>query len=161
MPQIIPYLWFNGEAEEAANFYVSTFKNSKIDNVSRYSESGPGPAGSAMVVEFQLDGQDLMALNGGERGKVDGMPPVSLFVSCKTQSEVDALWDKLAEGGQIQQCGWLVDKFGVPWNIVPEGLGELLGSDDRERSQRAMRAMLQMEKLDINELRRAYEGVTA
>jgi len=158
MSQIIPFLWFENKAEEATNLYVSIFKNSKIDNISRYGDAGPGPSGSVMTVEFQLEGQEFMALNGGEPSSSQGLSPIALFVSCETQDEVDALWDKLAEGGQKLQCGWLRDKYGIPWNIVPKGLGELLGSDDTERQQRAMKAMLQMEKLDINELRRAYEG---
>ncbi|MBV8340576.1 MAG: VOC family protein [Candidatus Eremiobacteraeota bacterium] len=161
MPQITPFLWFENKAEEAAKFYVSLFKNSKIQNISYYSDAGPGPAGTAMVVEFALDGQDFMALNGGPTGSVEGQPPISLFVSCETQDEVDKLWDKLGEGGRTLQCGWLVDKYGFTWNIVPQGLADLLGSDDAERQQRAMKAMLQMEKLDINELRRAYDGVGA
>jgi predicted 3-demethylubiquinone-9 3-methyltransferase (glyoxalase superfamily) len=161
MAEITPFLWFEDKAEEAARFYVSLFKNSKIDNISHYGDAGPRPAGTAMVVEFQLDGQDFMALNGGPAGELEGQPPISLFVSCETQDEVDQLWDKLGEGGRTLQCGWLVDKYGFTWNIVPKGLSELLGSDDAERQQRAMKAMLQMEKLDINELRRAYEGVPA
>jgi predicted 3-demethylubiquinone-9 3-methyltransferase (glyoxalase superfamily) len=159
MPQIMPFLWFATEAEDAVKFYVSTIKNSKIENVSRYTDAGPGPTGSAMTVEFTLDGQDMMALNGGEPASSPGQPPISLLANCDTQDEVDALWDKLSEGGRKLPCGWLVDKFGIAWNIVPKGIGELLGSADVERQQRAMKAMLQMEKLDINELRRAYEGV--
>ncbi|MBV8670315.1 MAG: VOC family protein, partial [Candidatus Eremiobacteraeota bacterium] len=129
MPQITPFLWFENKAEEAAKFYVSLFKNSKIQNISYYSDAGPGPAGTAMVVEFALDGQDFMALNGGPTGSVEGQPPISLFVSCETQDEVDKLWDKLGEGGRTLQCGWLVDKYGFTWNIVPQGLADLLGSD--------------------------------
>ena len=158
MSSITPFLWFQDQAEEAVNYYTSLFKDSTIENVTRYSEAGPGPAGSVMTIEFQLLGRDYMALNGGQPS-VAGIAPIALFVSCETQAEVDELWEKLAAGGKILQCGWLVDKFGISWNIVPQGLVELLGSDDRERQQRAMKAMLQMEKLDINELRRAYEGV--
>jgi predicted 3-demethylubiquinone-9 3-methyltransferase (glyoxalase superfamily) len=161
MSQIIPYLWFNDEAEEAAQFYVSVFRDAKIDNINRYGDAGPLPSGTAMVVQFQVYGQDLMALNGGSPGAAEGQPPVSLFVSCETQAEVDTLWDKLSSGGRKLPCGWLVDKYGISWNIVPEGLGDLLGSDDTEKQQRAMKAMLQMEKLDINELRKAYEGVAS
>lgn len=157
MSQIIPFLWFENQAEEAVNFYVSIFKNSRIDDVSRYGAAGPGPEGLAMVVEFQLNGQDFMALNGMVPTGSEGQAPIALFVSCDTQDEVDELWDKLSAGGAKIQCGWLKDKYGIPWNIVPQGLGELLGSDDRIRAQRAMQAMLKMEKLDINELRRAYE----
>ncbi len=159
MSQIIPFLWFASQAEEAANFYVSVFKNSRIDNISRYGEAGPGPEGSAMVVEFQLNGQDFMALNGSVPSGSEGQAPIALFVSCDTQDEVDVLWDELSAGGAKLQCGWLKDKYGIPWNIVPQGLGELLGSDDRDGAQRAMQTMLEMEKLDINELRRAYAGV--
>ncbi len=161
MSRIIPFLWFDGNAEEAVKFYVSIFKNSRIDNISYYGDAGPGPAGSVMVVEFQLEGQDFMALNGGELAGSQGQPPISLFVSCETQDEVDILWDRLAQGGETLPCGWLKDKYGFSWNIVPQGLIEILGSDDKERQQRAMKAMLQMQKLDINELRRAYEGVPA
>lgn len=161
--QIIPFLWFNGDAEEAVNFYVSLFKNSKIENTSRYGEAGPLPASTVMTIEFQLDGQDMMALNGGDTGeKIPGGPypgAVALFVSCQTQADVDALWEGLKEGGETLRCGWIRDRFGVVWNIVPQGLGELMGSSDRERANRAMQAMLQMDKLDINELRRAYESV--
>jgi len=158
MSQIIPFLWFEDQAEEAASYYVSIFKDSKIDNISRYGDAGPLPSGLAMVVEFQLEGQDFMAINGGSSGKAAGQERVALFISCKTQHDVDTYWDKLAEGGEKLPCGWLRDKYGISWNVVPEGLGELLGSDDAERQQRAMKAMLQMEKLDINELRRAYDG---
>ncbi len=160
MSQIIPFLWFENQAEEAANFYVSVFQNARIDNISRYGEAGPGPEGLAMVVEFQVNGQDVMALNSRVPANSEGPAPIAMFVSCDTQDEVDALWDKLSAGGAKQQCGWLKDKYGIPWNIVPRGLGDLLGSDDRERAQRAMRTMLEMEKLDINELRRAYDGAT-
>ncbi len=158
MSQIIPYLWFESQAEEAANFYVSVFKNSRIENISRYGEAGPGAEGSAMVVEFQLNGQDFMALNGTVPAGSQGQAPIAMFVSCDTQDEVDALWDKLSAGGLRLPCGWLKDKYGIPWNIVPQGIGELLGSDDRDRARRAMQTMLAMEKLDINELRRAYDG---
>jgi predicted 3-demethylubiquinone-9 3-methyltransferase (glyoxalase superfamily) len=161
MSQIIPYLWFEHQAEEAVNFYVSVFKNSHIDNSSRYGEAGPGPEGLAMVVEFQLNGQDFMALNGTVPAGSEGQAPIAMFVSCDTQDEVDTLWDELSAGGAKLQCGWLKDKYGIPWNVVPQGLGELLGSDDRERAQRAMQAMLAMQKIDINELRRAYDGAAA
>jgi predicted 3-demethylubiquinone-9 3-methyltransferase (glyoxalase superfamily) len=164
MQRITPLLWFEGLAEEAAQFYVSIFKDSKIDNVSRYEEGGPGKPGSAMMVEFTLQGQDFMALNGGgTQGDRDGAPAmprgsIALFITCETQAEVDRLWDALGDGGEMIQCGWLKDKYGFAWNIVPQGLAELLGSPDREKAQRAMQAMLQMKKLDINELRRAFEG---
>jgi len=158
---ITPFLWFARRAEEAATFYTSIFDNGKITNVSRYGDAGPGPAGSAMVVEFELGGQEFMALNGGEgetppSGPFEGS--IALFASCPTQDAVDGLWEKLGEGAVFLQCGWLRDKFGVVWNVVPEGLSELLGGPDPEKSQRAMQAMLSMTKLDINEMRRAYEG---
>lgn len=161
MPEITPLLWFNGEAEEAAKFYAAIFGDSKVENVSRYGEAGPGEPGSAMMVDFKLAGQDFMALNGGNTDDGDGgarnmrRGAVALFVSCETQAEVDRIWDRLADGGEIVQCGWLTDRYGVVWNIVPAGLGELLGNPDREKAERAMRAMLKMKKLDINELRRA------
>jgi len=162
MQKIVPFLWFNNQAEQAANFYVSVFKNSKITDVSHYGEAGPMPAGTAMVVEFELEGQEFMALNGGETGTPPAGPyqgSIALYVNCETQAEVDRLWDTLSEGGQKIQCGWLTDKYGVTWNIVPAGIGDYIAGDDPEKSQRAMRAMMQMEKLDIDELRRAYEGV--
>jgi predicted 3-demethylubiquinone-9 3-methyltransferase (glyoxalase superfamily) len=163
MQKIAPLLWFGGLAEEAAQFYVSIFKDSKIDNVSRYEEGGPGEPGSAMMVEFTLQGQDFMALNGGSQGQADDAPTMSrgsiaLFITCETQAEVDRLWDSLGEGGEILQCGWLKDKYGFTWNIVPQGLAELLGAPDRTKAQRALHAMLAMKKLDINALRRAFDG---
>ena len=161
MQKITPFLWFNDQAEEAANYYVSIFKNSKIDNVSRYSEAGPGPEGAAMVVEFQLEGQEFMALNGfGDSAKAQDLQvgSVALYVDCETQAEVDHLWDKLAEGGEKLPCGWVRDKYGFAWNIVPAGLTDVIGGPDPEKAQRAMQAMLQMQKLDIDELRRAYAG---
>ncbi len=160
MQKIVPFLWFNSEAEEGAKYYVSIFKNSKIDNVSRYGEAGPGPEGAAMVVEFQLDGQDFMALNGFQPpAAASGPAGIALFVNCETQDEVDRLWDKLSEGGEKLPCGWLRDRYGFSWNIVPVGLSDYIGGPDPVKAQRAMQAMLQMEKLDINALRRAYEGV--
>jgi predicted 3-demethylubiquinone-9 3-methyltransferase (glyoxalase superfamily) len=160
--KIIPFLWFNGNAEEAVNFYVSIFKQSKITNVSRYGEAGPGEPGAAMVVEFELEGQDFMAINGGDAEQNPGGPypgSVALYVDCETQADVDRVYDALSHGGRELQCGWVSDKYGVTWNIVPSGLQKYIGGDDPERSQRAMQAMLQMQKLDINELKRAYEGV--
>ena len=157
MQKIVPFLAFDDKAEEAVNFYVSIFKNSKIENISRYGDSGPGPSGSAMVVEFQLEGQPFMALNGLEPSTA-GPAPIALYVDCETQAEVDRLWDKLSEGGEFLGCGWVKDKYGFSWNVVPSGLVELLGSDDPVKSQRAMKAMLEMEKLDIDELRAAYNG---
>jgi predicted 3-demethylubiquinone-9 3-methyltransferase (glyoxalase superfamily) len=157
MQKIVPFLWFDDKAEEAANFYVSIFKTSRIQNVSRYGDAGPGPSGSAMVVEFELEGQDFMALNGGDSSQMSGSA-IALFVNCETQAEVDRLWEKLSEGGEKLQCGWLKDKYGFSWNIVPIGLSDLIGGPDPVKSQRAMKAMLQMEKLDIDELRRAYNA---
>jgi predicted 3-demethylubiquinone-9 3-methyltransferase (glyoxalase superfamily) len=160
--KIIPFLWFNGNAEEAVNFYTGIFKNSKVTSVSRYSEAGPGPAGSAMVVEFQLEGQDFMAINGGEAEQNPGGPypgAVALYVDCETQADVNRVYDALAAGGRELQCGWVSDKYGVVWNIVPSGLKDYIGGEDPEKAQRAMQAMLQMQKLDIDELKRAYEGV--
>ncbi len=163
MPSITPFLWFEGDAEEAANFYVSVFKNSKITDVSRYGEAGPGPAGSVMTVEFELDGQPFMAINApsGDPAVPSGsfsQGKIALFTSCETQAELDALWDKLSDGGKQLPCGWVADRYGFSWNIVPQGLRDVLGGDDPERAQRAMHAMLQMSKLDINELRRAYNA---
>jgi len=155
MQKIVPFLWFENKAEEAADFYVSIFKDARIENVSRYGDAGPLPSGTVMVVEFQLEGQEFMALNGGQ--PAEPSQAIALFVNCETQSEVDRLWDKLSEGGEKLQCGWLRDKYGFSWNIVPAGLSELLGSGDRPKAQNAMKAMLQMEKLDIDALRRAYE----
>lgn len=160
MQQIIPFIWFDGQAEEAVDFYVSLFKNSKIERVSRYGEAGPLPAGTVMTIEFTLDGQDVMALNGGPGEAPHGPYPgaVALFVSCETQADVDALWDGLKAGGETLRCGWVKDRFGVVWNIVPVGLGDYVGGPDPQGAQRAMQAMLQMDKLDIDELRRAYES---
>ena len=163
MPSITPFLWFTGQAEEAADFYVSIFKNSKITDVSRYGEAGPGPAGSVMTIEFELDGQPFMAINapsGDERVPSDNFSQgkIALFVSCKTQAELDELWGKLSQGGKELPCGWVADRYGFAWNLVPEGLRDVLGGNDEERSQRAMRAMLQMGKLDIDELRRVYNA---
>jgi predicted 3-demethylubiquinone-9 3-methyltransferase (glyoxalase superfamily) len=160
---ITPFLWFDGQAEEAVNFYISIFKNSKIDKITHYGDAGPGETGSVMSIEFQLEGQDFMALNGGPTGTDPVYGPfqgaIALFVDCETQADVDALWNKLSEGGKKAQCGWLTDRYGFTWNIVPAGLGDVLRGDDPEGSERAFKAMLQMEKLDIDELRRAYEGV--
>jgi predicted 3-demethylubiquinone-9 3-methyltransferase (glyoxalase superfamily) len=148
-------LWFDNQAEEAANFYTSIFNNSKILNVSRYGEEGPGEKGSVMTVTFQLEGQEFTALNGGP--VFNFTPAISFFVNCETQNEVDHFWEKLSEGGEKGQCGWLEDKFGVSWQIVPMVLMELMQDKDAERSRRVTQAMLKMGKLDITELRRAYE----
>lgn len=156
MSKIKPCLWFDNQAEEAANFYVSIFPDSKIAELSRYGEAGPGPAGSVMVVNFELSGQEFMALNGGPAFKFS--EAISMYVDCKTQDELDLLWEKLLEGGQPHQCGWLKDKYGLSWQIVPSALGELMSDPDPDKSKRVMESMLQMVKLDIGELQRAYQG---
>jgi len=156
MQKITTFLWFDDQAEEAANLYTSIFKNSKIMGVSRYGEAGPGPAGQVMTVNFQIEGQEFTALNGGPEFKFT--EAISLVVNCETQAEVDHYWEKLSAGGEESQCGWLKDKFGLSWQIVPTALGELLGGPDPVKAQRAMQAMLQMRKLDIAALQRAYEG---
>src|SRR5467141_1655581 len=151
--KITTFLWFDGKAEEAANHYVSIFKNSKILGVARYGDAGPGPKGSVMTVQFQLEGRGFIALNGGPQFKFT--EAISLLVNCETQKEVDELWSKLSAGGEEGPCGWLKDKFGLSWQIVPVALPELLGDPDREKAQRALAAMLKMQKIDIAELERA------
>jgi len=155
MQRITPFLWFNNQAEEAMNFYASIFKNSKAVSISRYGDAGPGPEGSVMVAKFQLDGQDFMALNGGPTFTFS--PAISFVVNCKTQEEVDEYWEKLSEGGQTNQCGWLTDKYGVSWQVVPTILGELVSDKDPEKSNRVMQAVLKMTKLDIKALKAAAE----
>jgi predicted 3-demethylubiquinone-9 3-methyltransferase (glyoxalase superfamily) len=155
MQKITPFLWFDDKAEEAMNFYVSIFKNSKRGRISRYGEAGPGPKGTVMVATFQLEGQDFIALNGGPHFKFT--EAVSFVVNCETQDEVDAFWEKLSEGGEKGQCGWLKDKYGLSWQIVPTVLGELMSGPDPEKSKRVMQAMLQMTKIDIKGLKQAYE----
>jgi predicted 3-demethylubiquinone-9 3-methyltransferase (glyoxalase superfamily) len=154
--KITPFLWFNDQAEEAMNFYVSIFRNSKVGRVSRYGDAGPGKSGSVMSATFQLEGQEFHALNGGPQYPFT--PAISLFVSCETQEEVDTLWDTLSAGGAPQQCGWLQDRFGLSWQIIPTVLGQLLGDPDPGRARRAMQAMLQMKKIDIAALKRAADG---
>ena len=156
MQKITPFLWYDGRAEEAANFYTSIFQNSKIVSTTRYGDAGPGPKGSVMSVIFQLEGQDFYALNGGPMFQFT--PAISFFVNCQTQAEVDELWEKLSAGGRKDRCGWLQDKFGVSWQIIPRHLSEMLADKDPKKSQRVMQAMLQMEKLDIEGLKRAYDG---
>lgn len=157
MQKITPFLWYDNQAEEAAKFYTSIFKNSKMGTVRRYGEAGPGPKGSAMTVEFQIEGQDFVALNGGPHYQFT--PAISLFVKCETQAEVDDLWEKLLSGGgKPNRCGWLQDKFGVSWQVIPTALGKLMGDPDPQKSGRVVRAMLQMEKISIEGLKRAYEG---
>jgi predicted 3-demethylubiquinone-9 3-methyltransferase (glyoxalase superfamily) len=155
MQKITPFLWFDGKAEEAMNFYVSIFKNSKVGQVTRYGDAGPGPKGAVMSATFELDGQQFYALNGGPQFTFS--PAISFFVNCETQEEVDEMWGKLSQGGGTHQCGWLHDKFGVTWQIVPSVLGKLLHGSDAKKSAAAMRAMLQMDKLDIRRLQEAYD----
>lgn len=156
MQKITPFLWFDNNAEEAMNFYTSIFKNSKLGQVRRYGEAGPGPKGSVMTATFQIEGQEFMALNGGPAFKFS--PAISFFVNCETQEEVDALWEKLSAGGETMQCGWVKDKFGVTWQIIPKALGELMGDKDPQKSQRVMQAMMKMIKIDVAALKRAHEG---
>lgn len=156
MQKISPFLWFDGNAEEAVNFYVSIFKNSRVLKIARYGEQGPGPAGSVMVVNFQIEGQEFIALNGGPHFKFT--EAISFSIDCQTQEEVDYYWSKLtAGGGQEVQCGWLKDKFGLSWQVNPRILGELLADRDAKKAGRVMQAMMQMKKIDIAALRRAYE----
>jgi predicted 3-demethylubiquinone-9 3-methyltransferase (glyoxalase superfamily) len=156
MQKITTFLWFNDNAEEAANFYVSTFKNSKILNITRCGDAGPGPKGSVLVITFQIEGQEFIALNGGPQYTFT--PAISLLVDCEDQKEVDHLWSKLTSGGKEIQCGWLVDKFGVSWQIVPKVFFELMQDKDLVKSQRVFKAMMQMVKFDIEGLQRAYRG---
>lgn len=153
MQRITPFLWFNDNAEQAVNFYLPIFKNSKIKTVTHYGESGPGPAGSVMTLEFVLDGQEFVALNGGPHYTIT--PGISFVVNCDTQEEIDYYWEKLAAAGHEVQCGWLEDKFGVSWQIVPPVLIELLNDPDKAKAQRVMQAMLKMVKLDIRALKDA------
>lgn len=155
MGKITPFLWFDGKAEEAANFYVSIFANAKILNVSRYPEDSPGAAGTVMTVSFELEGQEFIALNGGP--EYSFTPAVSFSIDCKTQAEVDHFWERLSEGGRPGQCGWLEDKYGLSWQVVPSLLPELLQDDSDEKSEAVMQAMLQMTKLDLNVLQQAYD----
>src|SRR5574341_1339737 len=160
MQKITPFLWFEDKAEEAANFYVSIFKNSKIGSITRYGEEGAEatgrPKGTVMIVTFKLDGQEFIALNGGPQFTFS--PAISFLVNCENQQEIDSLWEKLSEGGATQQCGWLQDKYGMSWQIVPTVLGELMQDKDKEKSERVMKAMLQMKKIEIQGLRKAYAG---
>ena len=156
MQKITPFLWFDGEAEEAMNSYVSIFKNSKVVSVTRFGEAGPGPKGTVMSATFQLEGQDFYALNGGPQFTFT--PAISLFVNCETQEEVDELWNKLSEGGRKDRCGWLQDKYGLSWQIIPSILGKMLQDKDAEKANRVMKAMLQMDKIDIKRLKQAYDG---
>lgn len=159
MQKITPFLWFDGQAEEAANFYVSVFRNGQLGHVSRYGETGPGPAGSVMVASFEIEGLTFTALNGGPHFKFT--PAVSFVIDCQSQDEVDYFWEKLGEGGRTDQCGWLQDKFGLSWQVVPTVLIELLGDPDPAKAQRVMGAMMQMTKIDIAKLREAHAGLSA
>jgi predicted 3-demethylubiquinone-9 3-methyltransferase (glyoxalase superfamily) len=150
-------LWFDGNAEEATNFYISIFKNSKIVSVTRYGEAGPGPKGAVMSTIFQLDGQEFFALNGSPQ--FNFTPAISFFVNCETREEVDDLWEKLSEGGEKQKCGWLKDKYGLSWQVIPAALGEMLQDKDAQKSRNVMKAMLQMDKINVEGLKQAYDEV--
>ena len=156
MQKITPFLWFDGQAEEAMNFYTSIFRNSKVGTVSRYGDAGPGPKGQVMTASFQLEGQDFLALNGGPQYAFT--PAISLYVDCHDQEEVDTLWEKLSAGGEPGRCGWLKDRFGVSWQIIPSALPRLMGDKDRAAAARVMQAMLTMSRIDVNALQAAYEG---
>jgi predicted 3-demethylubiquinone-9 3-methyltransferase (glyoxalase superfamily) len=155
MQKITPFLWFDDEAEEAANFYVSRFKKSKIVSVTRYGEAGPGPKGTVMTVAFELNGQEFVALNGGPQ--FEFTEAISFVVNCETQEEVDEFWEKLSEGGEKSRCGWLQDKYGLSWQVVPTILEKMFQAKDPEKSQRVMKAMMQMAKMDIAALKQAYD----
>ncbi len=155
MQKITPFLWFDGNAEEAMNLYVSVFKNSKVVSVRRYGKAGPGPEGTVMTGAFQIEGQEFFVLNGGPQYKFT--PAVSLFVNCETQQEIDDLWEKLSAGGRKDRCGLLQDKYGLSWQIIPSDLGKMLGDKDPMKANNVMQAMLQMDKIDIKKLRQAYD----
>ena len=157
--RITPNLWFDTEAEEAADFYISVFKNSRVVSLAHYPEGSPGPAGTVMVVEFELDGQRFVGINGGPQFKFT--EAVSLQINCETQEEIDHYWEQLSEGGEEGPCGWLKDRYGLSWQVTPAGMDEVFSDPDPKRAQRAMQAMLKMSKLDIAELRRAADGVPA
>jgi predicted 3-demethylubiquinone-9 3-methyltransferase (glyoxalase superfamily) len=156
---IVPNLWFDTEAEEAAQFYVSVFPNSRILSVARYTEAGPRPAGTVMTVEFELNGNRFIGINGGPQFTFD--EAVSFMITCDDQEEIDYFWSRLTEGGEESQCGWLKDRFGLSWQVVPGGMEEIFADPDPERSRRAMEAMLGMRKIDLAALRRAADGVPA
>jgi len=157
--KIVPHPWFDTEAEEAADFYISVFKNSRVVSMAHYPEGSPGPAGTVMVVEFELDGQRFVGINGGPQFKFT--EAVSLQINCETQEEIDHYWEQLSEGGEEGPCGWLKDRYGLSWQVTPAGMDEVFSDPDPKRAQRAMQAMLKMSKLDIAELRRAADGVPA
>ncbi|MCU1268833.1 MAG: 3-demethylubiquinone-9 3-methyltransferase [Acidobacteriaceae bacterium] len=148
-------MWLDGKAEEAMNFYVSIFKNSKVGRVTRYGDAGPGPKGSVMSATFQIEGQEFFALNGGPQFQFT--PAISFFVNCDTQQEVDELWEKLSAAGEKNRCGWLRDKYGLSWQIIPTALGKMLGDKDLVKANRVMKAMLQMDKIDIKGLKQAHD----
>lgn len=154
--KITPFLWFDHEAEEAANFYISTFNGSSIDAIARYGAGGPGPKGSVMTVTFTIEGQQFIALNGGPHYKIN--EAISFMIYCDTQAEIDDLWQKLGSGGKEIQCGWLRDKYGVTWQIIPAVLDEMMQDKNEERHKRVIRAMMKMVKLDIAGLQKAYDG---
>jgi predicted 3-demethylubiquinone-9 3-methyltransferase (glyoxalase superfamily) len=156
LQRIVPNLWFDTEAEEAAGFYISVFENSRIVSTTHYTEAGPRPAGTVMTVEFELDGQRFVGINGGPEFTFD--EAVSFQITCETQEELDRYWEQLTEGGEEGPCGWLKDRFGLSWQVVPTGMDELFADPDPKRAERAMRAMLQMRKVDIAALRRAADG---
>jgi predicted 3-demethylubiquinone-9 3-methyltransferase (glyoxalase superfamily) len=156
MSRITPFLWFDNNAEEAVQFYTSIFKNSKVLETARYGEGGPGPKGSIMTMKFKLNGQEFIALNGGPHFKFN--ESISFVVDCETQEEVDDYWEKLTAGGKEIQCGWLKDKYGLSWQIVPMILGQLMSDKDPKKSKRVVQAMLKMVKIDIEGLKRAYQG---
>ena len=153
--KITPFLWFDTQAEEAANFYVSIFKNSRVKTLSRYGDGGPGPKGTVMTIQFDVNGQEFIALNAGPKFKFT--PAISFVVNCETQEEVDHYWDKLSAGGRPDQCGWITDKFGLSWQVVPTALGRLMADKDAKKGQRVMQAMLQMKKIDIGALQAAAD----
>lgn len=157
MQRITPFLWFDTQAEQAATFYTSIFKHSKISIVTRYGDDGPGPKGQVMTVAFELDGLDFVALNGGPHFTFS--PAISFVVNCDSQKDLDEMWDRLLNGGKPSQCGWLTDRFGVSWQIVPAALGAMLGGNDPARSARVMKALMPMVKIDIETLKRAHAGL--
>jgi len=156
MQKITPFLWFDNNAEDAVNFYISIFKDARLLDAKRYGDAGPGPKGAIMTATFELNGQQFIALNGGPHFKFT--EAISFVVSCDNQDEIDYYWEKLLEGGQAQQCGWLKDKFGLSWQIVPAGLAKFFDNDDPQRSNRVMQAMQKMVKFDLAKLKEAYEG---
>jgi predicted 3-demethylubiquinone-9 3-methyltransferase (glyoxalase superfamily) len=156
MQKITPFLWFDGRAQEAADFYTGIFENARVTDVMRYGDAGPGPKGAILSATFELEGQSFVALNGGPTFTFS--PAISFFVLCDSQDEIDHFWEKLSDGGKLMQCGWLTDKFGVTWQIVPRVLQPMLQDEDRAKSKRVMEALMKMIKLDIGALTRAYEG---